>query len=345
MKRKRQIPRKLTMILSIHSSILLLVSTLAGSLFAGPRTDATYRNPVLQNCADPAVLRHGDLYYVYGTRDPKADDEVQGIRVYTSPDLIHWTDRGFALTQPDSWGESQFWAPDVVERDGVFYLYYAAETQVCVATSDSPLGPFKQRVMAPMEPRDALRIDAHVFKDEDGRYFLYFVRFHRGNEIWGARLNDDMVSIDASTLTRLLTPDQPWERHTGRVVEGPEMLNHKGVYYLTYSGSHFRDKRYAVGYATGDHPLGPFRKHPSSPILKRTEDVPGPGHHCFIPSPDGSELFIVYHRHFSNSRVLPRALAIDRVRFVDHPEGPDLLVVNGPTTAPQPRPAGSPSSP
>ena len=51
----------------------------------------------------------------------------------------------------------------------------------------------------------------------------------------------------------------------------------------------------------------------------------------FVPSPDGSETFIVYHTHNSTTAVMPRQLAIDRARFVPAGGGPDILVVDGPT--------------
>ncbi|MGE4490636.1 MAG: family 43 glycosylhydrolase, partial [Kiritimatiellales bacterium] len=124
----------------------------------GPVSGAMYQNPVQVNCADPVVLLHDGLYYAYCTY-AKGTNIVEGIGLYTSPDLITWTDRGYALQAPDSWGDGSFWAPDIVERNGTFYLYYAAETRLCVATADSPLGPFTQSVQQPMEP-STLRIDA-----------------------------------------------------------------------------------------------------------------------------------------------------------------------------------------
>ena len=69
-----------------------------------------------------------------------------GFKVYTSEDLVHWTDAGMALKACDSWGEKQFWAPDIVYVDGIFYLSYSVEEHLCIATSRSPLGPFVQEV-------------------------------------------------------------------------------------------------------------------------------------------------------------------------------------------------------
>ncbi|MDB4532744.1 family 43 glycosylhydrolase [bacterium] len=298
----------------------------------------SYTNPVQADCADPVILRHDGIYYAYCTHSPDSPDMVHGIRLHVSKDLVHWKDQGYVLKKEDSWGDSRFWAPDIVERDGRFYLYYAADTRICVASADSPTGPFRQQYQRPMTP-DSIRIDAHVFQDVDGQNYIYYVDFNRGNQIWGGRLNEDMISVDADSLRRMIVPDQAWERHRGNIVEGPEILKRNGVYYLTYSGSHFESPEYAVGYATSDSPLGPWEKHDRNPIMKSTSYAHGTAHHCFTYSPDGSELFIVYHRHHSLTQTEPRQLSIDRAMFVRQKNGPDVLQIHGPTSSPQPMPA------
>ncbi len=301
----------------------------------------TYTNPVQPGCADPVVLHHRGKYYAYTTHTAPTRGKTQGIRLHTSKNLVEWKDEGFVLKDQDSWGDHGFWAPDIVERNGMFYLYYASEERMCVATAKSPNGPFRQEDHAPMEPAE-IRIDGHVFEDDDGQRYFYYVSFGEGNEIWGGKLNDDMVTVDPSTLRRMMKPDQEWELHQGAVTEGPEMLKHKGTYYLTYSGSHFKAPEYAVGYATSNSPLGPWKKHEFNPVMKSTAYARGTAHHCFTPSPDGRETFIVYHRHHSSTRTNPRHLAIDRVRFVPDPDGgPDVIQIHGPTSSPQPFPSGA----
>ena len=302
---------------------------------------ASYTNPVQSGCADPVVLHHDGKYYAYTTYTPDFPRMVHGIRLYTSDNLVDWKDEGFALKNEDSWGDSRFWAPDIVEKDGTFYLYYAADERMCVAKSDSPMGPFRQEIEAPMAP-DSIKIDGHVFEDDDGQRYFYYVSFGDGNEIWGGRLNDDMISVDPGSLRQMVKPDQEWERHRGAVTEGPEILKHKGTYYLTYSGSHFESPEYAVGYATSDSPLGPWTKYEFNPVMKSTSYAHGTAHHCFTDSPDGKEMFIVYHRHHSLTKTEPRQLSIDRVRFVPSPTGgPDILQIHGPTSSPQPLPSGA----
>ena len=295
--------------------------------------------------ADPFVLREGEAYYLYVTGNVPGVREP-GIGVWRSRDLVHWegpvgAKNGYALAAQDSWGDRGFWAPEVVPYRGQYYMFYTVQEHLAVATARDPRGPFVQTKKEPLH-RDTREIDPHVFIDDDGKKYFYFVRFDKGNVLYGAQLADDLLSVQDETTRFLLRASQPWEDlddFKGTISEGPFVLKHKGLYYLTYSANHYQSDHYAVGYATSKHPLGPYTKSPHNPILQATDEVHGPGHHSFVLSPSGQELFIVYHTHYSTEHVGPRKLAIDRAKFVADPEGgPDRLVVDGPTVERQPMP-------
>lgn len=188
---------------------------------------------------------------------------------------------------------------------------------------------------------DSIKIDAHVFIDDDGSKYFYYVGFDNGNHIWGARLNDNMMSVDTSTMKHLIAPEAPWETHMANVAEGPVVLKHKGLYYMTYSGSHFESPYYSVGYAVAEHPLGPWKKYEYNPVMQSTPFAHGTAHHSLTVSPDKSEMFIVYHQHYSLNQTEPRKISIDRIRFVPQESGPDRLEAWGPTVTPQPLPSGA----
>ena len=91
--------------------------------------------------ADPYILFYNDTYYAYGT------SRADGFEVYSSKDMKSWErSPRLALSKEDSYGDKWFWAPEVyyVGEDKKFYMFYSVEEHVCVATSDSPLGPFVQ---------------------------------------------------------------------------------------------------------------------------------------------------------------------------------------------------------
>ena len=112
-------------------------------------------------------------------------------------------------------------------------------------------------------------------------------------------------------------------------------MKHNGKYYLTYSANHTRSEDYAVGYAVSDSPYGPFRKYSGNPILHKTDEVKGTGHHSFVRSLDEKELICVYHCHHSKSEFQPRMVCIDRACFEKNDNGDDILVIYGPSTTSQ----------
>ncbi len=283
-----------------------------------------YQNPVIAG-ADPFVLLHEGTYYLYSTNCP------DGYHVYTSDDLVNWPDRGYCLRAGDGIkGNRGFWAPEVMERGGKFYMVYIAEEHLGIAVSDSPLGPFRQ--VRNEWLNELNEIDGHFFEDDDGTVWLYFVRFDRGNVLWCARMNDDLLSYDRSTARFLLRAEEEWECRAGSVMEGAFVLKHNGKYYLTYSANDTRSPDYAIGCAVSDKPDGPFVRTSNSPILHRTENVSGTGHHSFTKSKDGGRLICVYHTHESTDRMGTRMTCIDPAGFEKAEDGgDDLLVIHGPS--------------
>ena len=283
-----------------------------------------YQNPVCEG-ADPFVLLYDGVYYLYST------NSEDGYRVFTSEDMGQWTDRGYCLRAEDVKGDKGFWAPEILVRNGKFYMVYIANEHLGIAVADSPLGPFRQEEKKWLNEKN--EIDGHFFVDDDGTVYLYFVRFERGNVLWVAKMNEDMLSYDESTAKFLFRAEDEWELRSASVVEGPFVLKHNGKYYLTYSANHTRSVDYAVGCAISDSPMGPFQKVAYNPILKKTDLVNGTGHHSFTTSKNGKELVCVYHSRPLAETDCPRVTCIDRAEFVkDINGGDDILVIHGPTT-------------
>ena len=287
--------------------------------------EQTYLNPVFGS-ADPCVLFYEGTYYCYAT------SESVGYHVYTSTDLVNWTDAGACTGK--MWGfDRWYWAPEVIEKDGRFYMIATVNEHIGIAVADSPLGPFVPEENWLYEKS----IDGHIFMDDDGRAYLYYVSWQTDYAIYGCELTEDLRSVKPETTRMVLRATDPWEKVDGDCVEGPYMLKHNGLYYLTYSGTVYTSDQYAVGYATSDSPLGDFTRYEANPVLNFNAAVHGPGHHSFTTSADG-ELWIVYHRHNSTEAIHPRMTCIDRVRFAPTSSGVDRLEVYGPTSIPQPLP-------
>lgn len=261
---------------------------------------------------DPFILLHEGTYYAYGT---SADD---GIGVLISQDLLTWEavpGNRLALHKNDSWGDRWFWAPEVYHVDGRFYMYYSADEHICVATSDSPLGPFKQAVKKPMLEGEKC-IDNSLFIDDDGKPYLFFDRFNDGLNIWVAELEDDLMTIRMETMKKCINVSQEWEEVWPRVNEGPFVLKHDGRYYMTYSANSYESPFYGIGYATADQVTGPWTKYDGNPILQKPGELVGVGHSAMFTDKEG-QLRIVFHSHYSETAIHPRYMNISTVNFVE----------------------------
>lgn len=278
-------------------------------------------NPLFEG-ADPFLMTYQGKYYIYATNSP------DGFRVYVSDDLAVWKDKGYCLKKGDVIGQNRFWAPEVIAHKGKFYMVYASEEHLAIATSESPLGPFTQMEKKWLMADKA--IDGHFFLD-DGTLWLYYVRIQGENMIYVAKLNDDCSTLQEKDEKFLLRAEENWELKEGHVTEGPFVLKHKEKYYLSYSANDTRSIYYAMGYAVSDRPDGPFIKYKGNPILQMTEQVNGVGHHSFARSIDGKDLLCAYHCHYSKMQNYPRQVCVDRAEFVTDAEGDDILVIHGPT--------------
>lgn len=261
---------------------------------------------------DPFIMLYDNVYYAYGTN---ADD---GIEVYTSDDLLSWKKASnLALRKQDSWADRWYWAPEVyyIKEKNKFFMYYSADEHICVATSDSPLGPFVQDVKEP-QLADEKCIDNSLFIDSDGKPYLYFDRFNDGLNIWVAELEDDLKTIRQSTMTKCINVSQPWEEVWPRVNEGPYVLKHKEKYYMTYSGNSYESPFYGIGYATADSPMGPWTKYDKNPIVQKPDSLVGTGHSAMFTDKNG-KLRIVFHAHNNPNNIHPRLMYIADVRFSD----------------------------
>lgn len=148
-------------------------------------TWASWDNPLPIKFGDPFLLRASDgKYYMYGT---SLED---GFEAYVSDSLTNWEPCGkvYQGGGKDQWNVNCFWAPEVYERDGKYYMFFSANYKenptnegenfkIGVAVSDSPTGPFKDLYDRPIFNPEYPIIDANVYFDyETGKCYLYFSR-------------------------------------------------------------------------------------------------------------------------------------------------------------------------
>lgn len=329
--------------------------------------DLYYQNAVAQFgtapvMGDPYLYydEEDSLFYLYGTTGGSRFD------YYISKDLKDWELGGtcFNPTSQD-WCHSRLWAPEMHKIDGKYWLYYSAGADgnavlhCSVAVGDSPAGPFTNYIEEGVDgskPRfdfGFATIDGTVFEDDDGKLYYYFAKDQVAGEstIWGVELENPYTikqGESAVQLTRVGYADmtsetkRPWENVQGRWNEGPFMVKHNDMYYLTYSANFYQSKYYGVGYAMSANPLSGFEKPDDSMLMgtekqsdssKEWDYVSGTGHHMFIDI--GGQSYIVYHKHYNIKEAgNVRIFTMDTYGF----RSDGSMYVNGSTISPQPLP-------
>lgn len=336
---------------------------------------ATYTNPLPVAFGDPYILSASNgKYYMYGTGGVK-----NGFAAYSSDNLVDWQFEGkvYDGAQPGSWTLKNYWAPEVYEINGQYYMFFSADWRVNpnnelenfrigVAVSESPTGPFLEVSDEPLFDPGYPIIDANMLQ-HGGKTYLYYSRccykhpvesevadwartkglFDEIEESWvyGVEISDDFTTVVGEPLLLLQPPsvmDDPqteWESRSvtsgevnRRWTEGSFAFEHEGRIYMMYSANFFGGQNYAVGYAVGDDPLGPFIKAENNPVLEKNTaqggDVTGTGHNMMFRSKDGEKMYTVYHGRIKESGD-ERVVFIDEMRI----DGSGVLTVDGPSTS------------
>jgi len=281
---------------------------------------------------DPFMICHEGRYYCYSTG-------LHGVNVLRSDDLESFEHMGFALHDANYYA---YWAPAVIFRDGLFYMYYsclpageedAHQEFLRVATATDPLGPFVcQKVLF-----DEFSIDAHVVEKDGGLYLFYSANIYDSadDKIGTVTLLDKMldpytpqgaprVVVGPSIDQEIHMRNRDGDGRDWYTIEGGFYFERGGIGFLMYSANAWTQADYFVGYATCDAnmPLDEavFTKYPGpdvyQPLIGKDDYFTGCGHNSMITGPNG-DLCIVYHGRPRNEKVEEdgggRRLCISRV--------------------------------
>jgi beta-xylosidase len=143
-----------------------------------------FDNPVPVKFGDPYILKASDdTYYMIGTGGVR-----DGFKMYSSPDLKTWKDEGriYQGNTGTSWDLANFWAPELYEHQGKFYLLFSADWRenpnrelenfrIGVAVSEVPTGPYSLLYNRPIFDPGYPIIDGNLLF-ENGKVFLYYSR-------------------------------------------------------------------------------------------------------------------------------------------------------------------------
>ncbi|MGH6657993.1 MAG: family 43 glycosylhydrolase [Actinocrinis sp.] len=221
---------------------------------------------------DGMTALFGGTYYLYGTAYDcgfswqTTGAPFCGFKVYSSTDLVHWTDRGLLFNPAGSVWQTRCngstygcFRPHVVydAGTGMYVLWinvYDNSVGYRVFTSSNPTGPFTEAAVPTLAVNDNAPVggvnngDHTVFVDDDGTAYVVYTDWRGNGDLVVERLNASDLS-GTGAYTRL----------GQSVTEAPALFKRGGVYYLTYSDPNCG---YCSGtgtsYRTASSPLGPW---------------------------------------------------------------------------------------
>lgn len=306
----RRGPRRLR---SAVAAALVVLAVSAGLPVAGPAQAApavNYTNPLVNQRADPHIVRHTDGYY-YMTATVPQYDRIVLRRATTLQGLA--TAAETTIWNRHTSGEmgAHIWAPEIHFINNRWYVYFAAgrtddvwriRMYVLENANANPLsGSWTERGRI-TTPWDTFSLDASTFVANGVRYLTWAQQepsMPNNSNVYLARMGANPWQI-TGTVTRLVVPTYDWETRGYRVAEGPAVIQRNGRIFLTYSAS-ATDANYCLGMLTASATANlldaaSWSKSPTPVFASNAATGQyGPGHNSFTVSEDGQSDILVYH--------------------------------------------------
>ncbi|CAH8709911.1 family 43 glycosylhydrolase [Paenibacillus thiaminolyticus] len=177
---------------------------------------------------DPFVFPNKEegKYYLFGTTFADGCGDIDPVfEVYESSDLRQWTGPYIAFQPPKGfWGVRHYWAPEVFEADGKYYMFATCKGGIGehrgtgILVADHPAGPYRPHSDGPVTPRDWECLDGTYYEDGEGQRWIVFchewTELYEGN-IKAIRLTKDLTSSYGEAVTILNAADMEWIRLFG----------------------------------------------------------------------------------------------------------------------------------
>lgn len=154
------------------------------------------------NIRDPFILKEGDTYYLYGTRAKDFGKKVNGFDVYTTKDLIHFSEPKVCFDS-GKWDMNREvnWAPEVHKYNNSYYMLATFTKEnglrgVYILKSDNPDGEFKPHSNGAVTPDEWECLDGTLYINKNNEPYLVFCHEHTqiiDGTVCYIRLSDDLT--------------------------------------------------------------------------------------------------------------------------------------------------------
>ncbi|WP_100405674.1 arabinan endo-1,5-alpha-L-arabinosidase [Bacillus solitudinis] len=232
------------------------------------------------NTHDGEIIKVDDWYYVFSTDYMVAGEVKPGIMLRKSPDLINWEFVGRVFDavpeEAKEWtnGASIFWAPDVIEMNNTFYLYYSVSefgtknSYIGVATSSSIEGPwedqgevFKSKVG---DDNQVNAIDSGIILDREGEPWMVFGSYEGG--LFITELDQATGKLKDPGNQGTLVANKGSQNH--QALEGPAIMYNADTdyFYLTVSYGWLEDT-YNVRVGRSKEITGPYTDYNGNDLV------------------------------------------------------------------------------
>ncbi|PZE20051.1 glycoside hydrolase family 43 protein [Paenibacillus xerothermodurans] len=235
---------------------------------------------------DPFVFTYEkeQKYYLFGTTFADGcGDKDPLFEVYVSTDLAEWTGPYAAFEPPKGfWGVRHYWAPEVFEVDGRFYMFASFKGGIGenrgtgILVADHPAGPYRVHSEGPVTLPGSECLDGTYYEDKEGQRWIVYC--HEWTELYdgrieGLRLTHDLKSSFGEPVTILNAAHMPWIRvfgdprieKQGYLTDAPFLYNARNGHLVLLWSS------YSKPGCSGDQGLGGYTVATARCVVGRME--------------------------------------------------------------------------
>jgi GH43 family beta-xylosidase len=285
-----------------------------------------FYNPVMGSGADPYVEYHNGYYYYTHT-----DGASLSIRKSaTLSGLASTYNSRTTVWKGSDNGLNEIWAPEIHFVGGYWYAYLAGkpssgtakDRRMYVLKSNTPDAMGGWTFIGKLDlPDDKWAIDGTLFRNTDGKlYFIWsgWADNAAPQNIYICEMTDPQTIKQGTSRILISQPALGWEMNS--INEGPIILRQPdGKIKCIYSAAGSWTDYYCLGELTleGDPMIASSWTKSEQPILQMdpSRKVYSPGHNGFTVSPDGKEIWMIYHVAKDTGLGWNRRVRIQKVNF------------------------------